>query len=111
MERTDHVFISHTSRDDEIAQRVHDVLEAAGINSWLDQIDVQPGDEWHSKIDEALRTASSVLVLLSNAATNSPTVTAEYRTFLAQNKALYVALIEPLSENEIPKVGSGFGDF
>jgi hypothetical protein len=102
MEQIGHVFISHAARDNEIARRVYDTLKAAGIKAWLDQLEIRPGVDWKAQLDEALRSASSGLVLLSNAAVKSPEVTMAWRYFLIQNKPLYLASIEPVPYHEIP---------
>src|SRR5262249_39451542 len=46
------VFVSYSS-DNDFADRLHDRLQAWGINVWLDRYDLVPGDI----IDEAVQTA------------------------------------------------------
>ena len=46
MEQTGHIFISHASQDDNIADRVYMALQASGIDAWLDHVVIQAGDNW-----------------------------------------------------------------
>ncbi|MBZ0298427.1 MAG: toll/interleukin-1 receptor domain-containing protein [Anaerolineae bacterium] len=102
MEQVGHVFISHAARDYPTARRVRDALNAAGVNTWLADDNLQMGDQWATEVTQALHEASGGLVLLSSASVNSAWVTSEFRYLLTQNKPLFVATIEPVSPDEIP---------
>lgn len=102
MAQVGHVFISHAVEDIVNARLLRDELQKAGINTWLAEDNIKPGEDWDASIEEALRTASDGLLLLSFSAINSPDVVAEYRYFLRQNKRLYVVMFVPLSQDIIP---------
>lgn len=96
------VFISHATRDDNIANQIYERLTAAGIRCWLDNVEIQPQTDWLIQVEQAVKESSHGLFLLSPAAVKSPSAMGEYHDMLMQSKPLYVALVEPLGEVEIP---------
>lgn len=71
------VFISHSSKDAGVAQRVLAALEARGIDCWIAPRDITPGREWEPSIMEALRGARAVVLVFSGAADASAHVRRE----------------------------------
>ncbi|MCU7810705.1 MAG: TIR domain-containing protein, partial [Candidatus Thiodiazotropha sp. (ex Notomyrtea botanica)] len=67
------VFISYcsttinedVSEDSQIALKIRDALEAAGINVWLDKHQLQGGDEYERKIQRYIKTCSLFMPLVS----------------------------------------------
>jgi hypothetical protein len=102
MTQVGHVFISHAIEDIANARLLRDELQKAEINTWLAEDSIKPGEDWDASIQEALRTASDGLLLLSFSAINSPDVVAEYHYFLRQNKRLYVVMFMALHPSVIP---------
>ena len=49
------VFISHTAGDTEWARSFASALKQRGINVWLDEFDVQPGESLRDAIESGLR--------------------------------------------------------
>jgi hypothetical protein len=60
------VFISYAREDREIARRLYDDLQRAGLELWMDEEDLLPGQNWKREIPNAIRTSSRVLILLSS---------------------------------------------
>lgn len=71
------VFISHSSKDAGVAQRVLAALEARGIRCWIAPRDITAGREWEPSIIEALRSARAVVLVYSGAADASAHVRRE----------------------------------
>jgi hypothetical protein len=73
------VFVSHASEDRQrfvmaFAQR----LRENGVDAWLDQWEMKPGDSLVDKIfEEGLRNAQAVVIVLSAASVNKPWVREE----------------------------------
>jgi len=59
------VFISYAREDIEMARKLRDDLEKAGINTWLDKVDLLPGQDWKTEVSRAIRTSSHFIALLS----------------------------------------------
>ncbi len=64
-----HVFISHSSEDATVADKVRHALESAGLATWICSRDIQPGQTWAGAISDGLER-SGVLVLLFTANAN-----------------------------------------
>ncbi len=60
------VFISYAREDFEIARKLRDDLEKAGIKTWLDKEDLLPGQKWRTIISKEIRECSHFLALLSS---------------------------------------------
>lgn len=71
------VFISHSSKDAGVAQRVLAALEARGIRCWIAPRNITAGKEWEPSIMEALRAARAVVLVFSGAADASAHVRRE----------------------------------
>jgi hypothetical protein len=57
-----HVFISYIREDSPHVDALQQTLEAAGIPVWRDTDDLQPGEDWRSKIRQAI-TADALVFL------------------------------------------------
>ncbi len=64
------VFLCHGSEDKPAVRRLYNRLLKDGIKPWLDEKDLQPGDEWEPEIKRAVRDSDIVLVCLSRTSTN-----------------------------------------
>ncbi|MBI1278814.1 MAG: TIR domain-containing protein [Anaerolineaceae bacterium] len=74
-----HVFISHSHSDaDFVDGQLKYKLQEAGIEVWIDNERLQAGEDWRNDIDQAVRTAVAVVVVLSPASFESKYVTYEW---------------------------------
>ena len=64
------VFLCHSSSDKPIVRNLYQRLLADGIDPWLDEEKLLPGQDWHLEIRKAVRTSHAVLVCLSQASIN-----------------------------------------
>jgi hypothetical protein len=71
------VFISYAQSDREIAGEICSELERVGISCWWDVRDIGPGVSYQTAIVDALRIARVVLLVLSEAANRSDSITRE----------------------------------
>jgi len=58
------VFISYNHEDKRLAQSVADALIDRGLTVWMDDTALPPGKRWRPEVEDALRTASAVVVLV-----------------------------------------------
>ena len=72
-----HVFISYKREDLEFAIRLKQHLHERGFATWIDS-DIAPGQEWRQNIDDAIREAFVVLVVMTPTASTSEYVTYEW---------------------------------
>jgi hypothetical protein len=59
------VFLCHSSHDKHAVRSLHQQLRAEGIDSWLDEEKLLPGQKWEQEIPKAIRAADIVIVCLS----------------------------------------------
>ncbi len=62
------VFLCHSSRDKPSVRRLERRLKADGIQTWLDESNLLPGQDWDHEIRAAVRRAAAVVVCLSRGA-------------------------------------------
>ena len=97
-----HVFLSYSRKDTAIMQRVRDDLRAAGIDVWTDE-NLTPGTEdWQDAIEDAIEHCTSLLVLLSPDAKNSPWVRREIRYAKVQRKPVFPTLVRGNDHDAVP---------
>jgi len=59
------VFLSYASEDRETARRVRAQLEAANIDTWMDEKQLQSGDEYEQKIRDNIGEAAFFVAIIS----------------------------------------------
>jgi len=62
------VFICHSSDDKPAVRQLCYRLRTSGIEPWLDEENLLPGQDWQQQIPKAVRSSDVVVVCLSNAA-------------------------------------------
>jgi hypothetical protein len=78
-----HVFISHATQDDDFVKALRQALEGQGLTVWADSRNMRGGHKLRPEIEEAIKTARQVLVVLSTRTINSPWVRDEIKLALA----------------------------
>jgi formylglycine-generating enzyme required for sulfatase activity len=64
------VFLCHASQDKPAVRKLHRYLKQHGIEPWLDQEDLLPGENWEVEIPRALNASDVILVCLSKNSVN-----------------------------------------
>lgn len=59
------VFLCHASDDKSAVRAVHEKLRVHGIDTWLDEINLLPGQDWDREIRRAVQRSRAVIVFLS----------------------------------------------
>jgi tetratricopeptide (TPR) repeat protein len=85
-EKTPSVFISHSSKDNEFALWLAGEIKTHGIEVWLDEHKLRPGDPLYAKIGDGLITSDHFIIILSKNSIDSPWVTQEL--YIAQNREI-----------------------
>jgi hypothetical protein len=79
-------FVSHSSQDAPIAQRINDDLRKNGIESWYAPEDLKIGDRFRLQIDESIKLHDKVLLILSRSSVRSTWVESEVETALEHER-------------------------
>lgn len=69
-ERKLKVFLCHSSGDKPAVRDLYQRLRVDGVEPWLDEEDLLPGQEWEQEIPKAVRAADAILVCLSHDSMN-----------------------------------------
>ena len=104
---SEQILISHSSKDNESAQRVKKVLEDNGFSCWLDNDDIPPGADFVSKIAEAMRSCEVVVVLVSKNSQDSDWVRNEVTEAKSQKKLVIPYMIQDFEPNDTFKLCLG----
>ena len=65
MPRPLRVFVCHSSGDKEPIRQLYQRLRGIGVDPWLDEESLLPGQDWHEEITQAVRASDVVLVCIS----------------------------------------------
>ena len=103
------VFLNHSAQDKPVVRELYKKLSAESwIDPWLDEVNLNIGDDWNLVIEKAIRAAHVILVFLSkNSISKEGYIQRELR--LALDRAFELppgtAFIIPirLDESELPK--------
>jgi hypothetical protein len=93
------VFISHSSKDHDEIFALDRALRDNGIDTWLDDWEINPGDSFIGKINQGLETCEKGLIVFSEHTRGSKWVTAEGDALLYERIATEKVLI-PLVTGE-----------
>jgi serine/threonine protein kinase len=87
-----HLFVSYSRRDKDYAQRLKDHMRHNGFTLWIDD-QIEHGDHWFNEINEAIRTCSAFLVLMSPEAEHSEWVQKEILLAKRYKKPIFPLLL------------------
>ena len=63
---TTRVFISYAKEDKAFAEKLHEDLNHAGIDTWMDSVNLIPGQNWDRAITKAISDSRYFIALLSS---------------------------------------------
>ena len=87
------LFFSYSRHDKDFVLRLAKDLRSVGVNLWIDQLDIAPGDRWDRGVEEALAAAPAVLVVLSPDSGDLQNVMDEVSLALDEKKRIVPILI------------------
>jgi hypothetical protein len=83
--------------DSEFALRLAEDLKACGAGVWIDQLDIDPGREWDSAIEDAVSRCPQMLLILSAASVLSRNIRNEIAFALDKQKTVIPVLYKDCS--------------
>jgi signal recognition particle subunit SEC65 len=96
------LFVSHSTLDDAQVDEIIGILEAAGIETFVDHQRIEPGDDWKKSVQVALEESECGVIVLSRASVKSQSCQEECQQLKDWHRRLYVILIEDIRDPEIP---------
>jgi hypothetical protein len=94
------VFISHASTDTWVARQIAAHIRARGAVTFLDEADIQHGDDIEERIYQAAGNSRELLVLLTPWAVTRPYIWMEIGLFWGAGKRI-VGVLYGLSQQEL----------
>ena len=95
------VFISHSSRDRWICERIKECVERYGAVAWLDTIEIPVGGTVPESVIKGIRSSDELLVVLSPATKSSEWVSAEIGMAMVLGLSIAPVLLH-VDRNELP---------
>jgi len=89
-----HLFISHSTKDREIAEKVVEHLENNGVNCWIAPRDISFGIQWAEGIMDGIENASGMMLLFSIHSNKSQMVQREIERAINKGIPVYPLRIE-----------------
>ena len=94
------VFISHSSIDTWVAKKIALEIESCGAKTFLDEVDIDYGDDFEDEILQAARNSNELLVLMTPWATKRPYVWLEIGVFWGAGKRI-VGILHGITAKEL----------
>jgi hypothetical protein len=96
------VFISYSSPDRDWARTFAAALRSEGVNAWFDQTQLEPGERWQERIQEALRESRTLLLILSKSTVRGPWMFFELGAAVAGKKRVIPVIAGDVDVAEVP---------
>lgn len=93
-------FISHSSRDQQFARRLHADLQSIGVRCWFAPEDLKIGDRFRDRIDESIRLHDKLLLILSENSVSSPWVSDEVESAMEREHRERRTVLFPIKIDE-----------
>jgi hypothetical protein len=88
-------FISYCREEVTFVDSLFRELEKRGINNWVDIRDLVPGRSWQTQLDEGVKNAEAVLLVVSKESMKSGAVKDEWQKAQGWGKRIILLLFEP----------------
>ena len=98
---TAQIFISYSKKDSNFAHRLADDLIEAGFKIWIDR-SLQVGEDWEDTIENQIRAANEVIVILSPNAVASKWVQHEGSIAYGLDKTMFPVLMKGIETEDHP---------
>lgn len=89
-----YLFLSYSHTDAELAKRIVQQLEAAGLTVWVDYKSIPPGADWELQIKNGIQDCSAMLLVQTPRSENSSHVKKERLYAESLKKPIYPLLCE-----------------
>ncbi len=98
------IFVSHSSIDSWVARQLATHLATCGVDTFLDNADIDHGDDFEESILKAAEESSELLVLLTPWSVDRPYIWMEIGNFWGRRKRmiglLYGLTVKDVSQDE-----------
>src|SRR5664279_1674436 len=96
LSREPHLFLSHSSRDKTFVRKLAEDLTFCGVDAWLDEWEIRPGDSIYDNVADALEKSRYVGVVLGNNFADSRWASDEMKQALSRERKINQTVVLPL---------------
>ena len=89
-------FISYSSKDNELAERLHMHLQSKGVRCWFAPEHMKIGDKIRSRVDESIRLYDKLMIVLSQDSLQSEWVESEVEAAMEKERREKRAVLFPI---------------
>jgi hypothetical protein len=102
-------FISYSSKNHDLAERLHADLEAKGVRCWIDRKDLKIGQKIRVSIDESIRMHDKLLLVLSKTSVQSDWVEKEVESAMERERREKRLVLFPIRvDDAVMKIENGW---
>jgi hypothetical protein len=91
---TPRIFISYSSRNQQIVEQLFRQLKQSGYHAWLNTESIPKGDHWYDEMVNGLRDTDLLILMVSKDAMASKWVAQEWQAFLQTGRKIIPLLLE-----------------
>jgi HEAT repeat protein len=102
MKPSKHIFLSYRSIEVEFALQLASDLKNAGINMWMDRLDIKPGDDWVKALTLAVNECAALVSVLTPEYANSKYCQRELSRADRIGKPIFPIILRGLADDEWP---------
>src|SRR5690349_13024143 len=102
MNKRKHVFLSYRSVEVEFALKIAADLKNAGVNLWMDRLDIKPGDDWLKALQQAVNDCGAMIPVLSPDYVTSKYCQRELARADRMGRPIFPIILQPVSESDWP---------
>lgn len=102
-------FISYSSKDEELAQRLYADLQSKGVRCWFAPEALKIGDRFRQRIDEVIRVYDRLLLILSEYSVTSSWVEKEVETAMESEEEQKRTILFPVRlDDSVMEIKTGW---
>jgi hypothetical protein len=99
---TNRVFLSYAGHDRDWVRAFATTLRDSGVATFFDKSDIEPGEDWQEKIEQALRESNTLVVVLSPDSLKSPWGFFELGVAVADKKRIIPVIAQDVDISQVP---------
>lgn len=103
-------FISHSSKDNQFALKIAELLAELGVDVWIDLANIRGGTNWGEEIQQALDDSDVMLLILSPDSMQSQNVRDEWQYYKGHGKRI-IPLLYRVTKVPFQLYGLQYVDF
>ena len=96
------IFISHSRADRDWVRAFAESLKAQGVQVWLDDLQIQPGDRLEDAIEEGLRNSDVVAFVITSDNVRGPNLLFELGAAIGMGKRAVPIVSKDVETSELP---------